>query len=557
MNTAPRFYTDFFDQERDLKYSKQLTLLVAITQLVGLALIWIALAILDLPPYQRNIRFWMILLGFFSWVAWLIYCWFDQVNIFLEYVDFIEWNAQPLHEAQRKTRVLRGILLLIVIDTFMLATLITVTGGPGSSPLDPLLPVIPIIAMILQQPKRTVYLALLSGLSVIFVFLGHWLIHHAGLPHPDFLSGRIYDAHADKSYPIAFGIVAIGAVGLTVFEFLISHKRPRLRKGITTTLAPLLVDVRTSISEEISNSIRRGTAAWIKWLEHRDLPTADLSLVHEEQEMIKQAAVLCIPYWSDNLKWWTWQRRRITRRITFLTLASHWIDDHFDSLRVYCENQDLIEQTLHTSPQRILSTNYYRLDELLRGMKRIAHKDHKGQVEKAIVRIIYGGLIQNAENEARLMALVEEYISFVSADAHPAIRAIYAKILQSERPLTASITAKVVMELLDCCSPLFNPTESEFFNLLYGPLLYYQDYNNEISLETFGHAFGESPEEIIQRLPRTGDILTLLDDCYAIVSPIFDSNTLPLTRKQQLKMLLHLYGEELPTEVKNSYGRFI
>ena len=192
--------------------------------------------------------------------------------------------------------------------------------------------------MILQQPKRTVYVALGSGLSVIILLLIHRAMHAFGVAHPHFGSGWTYNAHSDARFSVAFGGVAIGTILLSILEFRISHKMPSLRKGVAAVALPLLKG--NANAEEITSSVRRGCKAWVRWLEHRDLPTGDLSLVHDEHELIKQAVILSIPYWIHHSKWSKRKLRRLTRRTTFLTLAAHWIDDHFDSLGVYCGGSD-------------------------------------------------------------------------------------------------------------------------------------------------------------------------------------------------------------------------
>lgn len=555
MNNQPLFFTDLFDQERDQKYSRQLTEMVSVTQIVGLVLIAVGIFTLaHLPSFQRTLSFWLLGVGFCSTVAFFFYCWFDLITDVLDYIEFIEWRPLALSEAQRKTRVLRGIFLLMVIDTLILTALIAITGGPGNSTLDPLLPIIPIIAMILQQPKRTVYVALFSGLIVILNYLVHHAVHTAGLSHPHLGNGWVYDAHHDSTFPYAFGMVSFGAACLTIFEFRISHKMPSLRKGVKAIAGPLLEG--NPNSNGIIVSVRKGVKSWVKWLEHRDLPTGDLSLVHDEQELIKQAVVLSLPHWIARSDWGEGKLRRITRRITFLTLAAHWIDDHFDSLAVYCENPSIRGNILQSHPPALLN-KFHRLKELVNGMKRIAHNKHQAQIEKAVVRIIYGGLIQNAATDERLQLLLREYVEFVSKGLPAELQDIYERALHSERPATVWITTKVVMELLDCCSPDFLAKEAEFLNLLYGPILYYQDGSNEILKESFGSAFGSSITEIEGRLPRCGDFISLLDQCRAIMPTIYGQGGLPFHRQEQLGLLLKIYRNTLPADLTAGYKNFL
>src|SRR5258706_5264498 len=110
-------------------------------------------------------------------------------------------------------------------------------------------------------------------------------------------------------------------------------------------------------------------------------------------------------------------RRRVTRHITFLTFAAHWIDDHFDALDRYCQDKTLRDNIRKSSPSEILGTHNPRLDELLQRMERavlprfVSPKlfmygilrlkkrqnallpPHVTMVKRAVERVIYGGLI--------------------------------------------------------------------------------------------------------------------------------------------------------------------
>ena len=73
------------------------------------------------------------------------------------------------------------------------------------------------------------------------------------------------------------------------------------------------------------------------------------------------------------------------------------------------------------------------------------------------------------------------------------LKSLYSEILHSKSAIIVWITTKVVMELLDSCSPAFTHKEAEFFNLLYGPILFYQDWDIEISKESFWTGVWKEP----------------------------------------------------------------
>jgi hypothetical protein len=555
IKTVPQVTTDLFNQDLDRVYSWRLTEMVVLTQFAGLGLILGGLAILaNLPRFQMRLAYWLFGVGLLALAVWVIYCWSDKALEALANLVASGEEPKPVPEAKRKTRVLRATLLIILLDALLLAILIPVTGGPGKSVLDPLVPIIPIIAIILKQPKRTVFAALGSGLVLVFGAMLHWAYHLLGFTDPALAAWTNY-THRDPRHALAYSVVTGGAIFLSVIE-LARYNRPEIGRGIRAAIENLLEGTPL---QGVSWSIKRGTRTWIAWLDHRDLPLVDLSLVHSADEIVKQALVLCAPYWisGDGWRFRFFGRKRTARHVTFLTFAAHWIDDHFDAIGVYCHNEDLRTTILASSPHDVLKKHYPRLDELLKRMKGIVNKKHEKQVEHAVKRIIYGGLIQNARTKERKDELVKEYGRFVCHDKSKSIRAVYDDLLNSEHPLTMWVTAKVVMELLDSCTTQFSVDEAEFFNLLYGPLLYYHNWNKEVSQESFGKAFGDTSKIVQTNLPDSADMISLIERCSNLTTEIFGKDELPPGRQLQLRLLLRLYGDRLPTEVRDAYKKFL
>lgn len=547
--------------------------MVIVAQGMGLALIYFGMLVLKDLPWQPHMRLtsWLVGLGFGALIAYHLYVWHD-VDRRRFAVGFTGQRPAPMSEAIRKTKILRATLILILLDSIILCVLVPLTGGPGKSVLDPLVPTIPIIAVILRQPKRTVYWAFSSGIFLLLLAIVEWWFDHPPKINEPVTVGWVSFTHRDPRHALSFCVVTGGALVLSVLE-LMNYNKPEVGKDVTNTITELVNQDRRL--KGIDWPIWRGSRRWIKWLAHRDLPLADLSLVHPPEDILKQAVVLAAPYWvaDGDWKYKLFTRRRITRHITFLTFAAHWIDDHFDALEKYCQDDKLRETVRNSTPKEILNTHNPRLDELLHRMQqavlprfvapvwlvlrvlRLKKREkallppRMNMVERAVQRIIYGGLIQNAKSDQRLNSLLQEYNVFVQNGLSEPLKSIYREIAADDCPLAAWVTAKVVLELLDSTSDAFSQDESEFFSLLYGPLLYYHDNDYEATEERFGDAFRNA------KLPEIPHMKKMIDRCFAVLPMIFPNGTLTDGRKLQLRLLLNMYGKKVPA-IKNAYTKF-
>jgi hypothetical protein len=573
MKPSPQITTDLFNQQLDREYSEQLSSMVILAEVVGLALIALGMVVLKDLPWRPHmlLTWWFVGLGLAALLAYRFYIWHDDVRAKL--AKQFNWQTPaPMAEAFRKTKILRATLLLILLDSIILSILIPLTGGPGKSVLDPLVPTIPIIAVILRQPKRTVYWAFSSGIFLVLLAIVQWWFGHAPEMKEPVTIGVVSFTHRDPRHPLSFCIVTGGALALSVLE-LTSYNKSEIGKDVGNSIARL-VDQDPRL-KGIDWPIWRGSKRWIKWLAHRDLPLVDLSLVHPPEDILRQAVVLAAPYWlaDGDWKYKMFTRRRITRHITFLTFAAHWIDDHFDALERYCQSEELRRTIRNSTPDGILNTHNPRLDELLHRMKqavlprfmaplwliyRLLHMEKREErllparvkmVRRAVERIIYGGLIQNAQCKPRLDQLIEQYHRFVQEGLSEDLISVYSDIYNSDCRLAAWTTAKVVMELFDATTPAFSQDESEFFSLLYAPLLYYHDYKNEAAEERFGEAFSKA------NLPDTSHMVSIIDRCFVSMPKLLGSNKLNEGRLLQLNLLLSIYGDK-EKAVKDAYQKF-
>jgi len=529
--------------------------MVVLAQFGGIFLIFIGVALLkEIGADVRERAKDLLLLGV-GFLAYFLYPWWSRLVMVIK-----EWFSDEagrglsivlLAPPKIRKRLLQATLCLVISDTILLGVLISMTGGFGASPLDPLLPVIPIIAVILRQPRRTVILTILLQILFTFLIVSHWSLHGWNSGHPHNIFNRyIYNAHEDTRFALAFCAVAFGAILLSLIEFFITHRQkspPGLDKALERAGASLADRPLWSLA------VARGMRDWLSWLDAQGLPPEDISLVHKEENAVSQAVILSLPYWNGEAS--GVERERITRKITFLTYGSHWIDDHFDPQGKLLLDERIFQHTDERQPLEHLRADD-RLRELLSRMKKLVPNDRQYQIERAIGRIIYGGLIQNAETRGRLTDLLHNYVEYIF-DRQPisdSLKQEYMTLVGTDRRISIWVTTKVVIELLDCCGSNFSPDKAEFYNLLYGPILYYQDCKEEIEKEGFGSAFGDSPE---QELPRVGDMIQLITDCHALLKPVFGDGRLPAPRRKQLNCLLKTYGKQLAAEVRNAYEGFL
>lgn len=535
---------DHSDEPADCK---QLAWRVIFAQAAGLGIIWFAVYLLaNMPRELVNLAYTGIGVGVGLLMAAMLWCWWDTV---LNFFDRFRTSADTepwlpnLPLPKRRQRLIKATLLLVVCNTALLLVLIRLTGGLGHSPLDPLLPVIPVIAIILRQPRKTVMWALIFQITLITLASIHWAGHRWHVSHPSFLDWQGYEAYKeDQNYILAYAVVVFLSILLSLLEYVATH----LSSSLLTSLRKLRTDCP---AQEQLKAVEKGAKDWIRFLDWRMLPTKDLSLVHRPEIIGKQALILAAPYWNGERADDT--SKFIARRIAFLTYASHWIDDHFDP------HHD-VSAGSHNRFQNWNPDEFIRHDARLQGliahMEKTVHRNNRAQVTRAVIRIIYGGLIQNADTEDRLRTLLDAYCGYISQTISPEIAQQYVCLLSSDYRMLPWLTTKVVIELFDSCSVTFDVDKAEFYNLLYGPILYYQDIREEILNEHFGSAF----HPVSKMLPDEPAILHLLNEvCVPLMPSILGPGGLSEPRKAQLRELLTAYKPQLPPAVHNAYEKLI
>lgn len=185
------------------------------------------------------------------------------------------------------------------------------------------------------------------------------------------------------------------------------------------------------------------------------------SAVHDYREIELHAIILgivSIPRWDE------------VRCKSYLTYASHWIDDFFDNPGRVPDPQRLLANRLDIS--RALAS-IGRPAAV--GFEMARRARHPFAVLKALHRMFYGGLVQRSADRSERARLMAEY-------PEVATRGVLPELADSIRELNPSAywtTNKTVLELLGAAEEVVDYTRCESWNLLYAPAIYCQDAEEE------------------------------------------------------------------------------
>jgi hypothetical protein len=155
---------------------------------------------------------------------------------------------------------------------------------------------------------------------------------------------------------------------------------------------------------------------------------------------------------------------------SFLTYASHWIDDFFDSPDKVRDPDQLLND--RGDIRRALA-NMGPVGQV--GFAMANRVRYPAAVYKSLHRMLYGGLVQRSLDYETRRILVEEYYSVATSfvDAHLAAQ------IRRLQPQVYWTTNKTVQELLFAAEDEIDFDTAEVWNLIYGPALYYQDADEE------------------------------------------------------------------------------
>ena len=194
---------------------------------------------------------------------------------------------------------------------------------------------------------------------------------------------------------------------------------------------------------------------------------------------------------------------------SYLTYASHWIDDFFDcpelvadSLQLMNDRYDIGRAMANMGPAGQV------------GFAMANRTPHPEAVLKALHRMLYGGLVQrSADPEVRRM-LTREYFSAATRFVDPTL----VREILTLQPEAYWATNKTVLELLGAAEREVDYTTAERWNLVYAPALFYQDADEEASRGELSFEASETPRlaEMVRMIRLGGNYVRHI---YGMQSP--------------------------------------
>ncbi len=170
---------------------------------------------------------------------------------------------------------------------------------------------------------------------------------------------------------------------------------------------------------------------------------------------------------------------------SFLTYASHWIDDFFDNPGKVRDPDQLLRD--RGDIRRALA-NMGPVGQV--GFAMANRVRYPAAVYKSLHRMLYGGLVQRSLDHETRRILVEEYYSVATRFVDARLAAQIHRL----QPQVYWTTNKTVQELLFAAEDKIDFNTSEVWNLIYGPALFYQDADEERASGELNFDEAEAPK---------------------------------------------------------------
>ena len=216
-------------------------------------------------------------------------------------------------------------------------------------------------------------------------------------------------------------------------------------------------------SRDIVAAVRAGEAEFQDFLAKAGLLErgASTSSVHPDDDIALHAFVLGIV--SED-RWDEIQTK------SFLTYASHWIDDFFDSPNKVEDPDQLLRD--RRDIRRALA-NMGPVGAV--GFAMAGRVPHPEAIYKTLHRMLYGGLVQRSHDHAERQQLVREYLDVATRFVDPRM----VEAIRKLQPEAYWTTNKSVLEISNAAERELDFNTAELWNLVYAPALYYQDAEEE------------------------------------------------------------------------------
>jgi hypothetical protein len=276
---------------------------------------------------------------------------------------------------------------------------------------------------------------------------------------------------------------------------------------------------------EIIAAVRAGEAEFQHMLAAAGLLGlgSSTSSVHPYQDMEVHAFVLGIV--SED-RWDEIQTK------SFLTYASHWIDDFFDSPDRVADPAQLLRDR-HDIGRAL--ANMGSVGAV--GFAMVNRVPHPEAIYKTLHRMLYGGLVQRSYDYAERQKLVREYQEVAARF----VDALLFERIRELQPEAYWTTNKSVLEISNAAERELDFTTAELWNLVYAPALYYQDAEEE---RARGELSFEEEDE-----PRLSEMVKMIRLGAGHLARTYPPGS---PQMRQLEFVARSFGN-LPVEVVNEY----
>lgn len=217
---------------------------------------------------------------------------------------------------------------------------------------------------------------------------------------------------------------------------------------------------------------------------------------------------------------------------SYLTYASHWIDDFLDCPERVVDPDQLMEDR-HDILKAL--TNMGPIGRV--GFAMANRIPHPEAIHKTLHRMLYGGLVQRCTDYAERQGLVAEYHAIATRFVDPAV----VREIRTVQPEAYWASNKSVLEISNAAEKELDFTASELWNLVYAAALYYQDADEE-------NARGELNFEE-HEMPRLSEMVRMIGIGGKYLSRIYPPES---PQMRQVKFVARSF-QNLPDEVVIAY----
>ncbi|MGH7949153.1 MAG: hypothetical protein ACREQF_08020 [Candidatus Binataceae bacterium] len=221
---------------------------------------------------------------------------------------------------------------------------------------------------------------------------------------------------------------------------------------------------------------------------------------------------------------------------SYLTYASHWIDDFFDSPTKVGNFDQLLADRCDI---RQALSNMGRVGAV--GFAMANRVRHRHAVYKALHRMLYGGLVQRSTERSLRRRLVDEYPEVATQFVDPTL----AREIRQLQPEAYWTTNKTVLELLGAAEEELDFNTVELWNLVYAPAIYYQDLDEE---RERGEVSFEGDEG-----PKLSEMLKMIRLGARYLAQMYGRDSLQFRQLEFAALALPNLPEEVLTEYRLLY----